>query len=267
MNDSTVREPAADLRERFRTFLLHGIAVQLAAASPEERLDWRISRYDNGLKLVEFARRLGLSIRGDRVLDSGCAYGGDILPFAAAGAEAFGSDYLDHDFAALRHFASREELPLVVFPADAIRMPVPGDAFDLVISLDVIEHLPRDDLFAIELARVLKPGGIALITTPARWKFLRRDPHFGVPFLHALPMPLRLPVAKYVFRRDYPYPIYRIYASLGEVARPFEAAGLTVDAATPWSPRAERLEPRLPARVFRALQERFWEILVVRKPR
>lgn len=48
--------------------------------------------------------------------------------------------------------------------------------FDVVISFQVIEHIRNDTLFLQEIYRVLKPGGIALVTTPNRPMSLSRNP-------------------------------------------------------------------------------------------
>ena len=70
-------------------------------------------------------------------------------------------------------------------------MPVPGrlpyadGTFDLVCSLEVIEHVEDQFLFAREAYRVLKPGGAFLVSTPnvlnmnSRWRYL----HSGFPLL------------------------------------------------------------------------------------
>ena len=50
------------------------------------------------------------------------------------------------------------------------------NSFDLVVSFQVIEHIKNDKLFLQEIYRVLKPGGIALITTPNIKKTLTRNP-------------------------------------------------------------------------------------------
>src|SRR5690606_22611315 len=51
-----------------------------------------------------------------------------------------------------------------------------NDTYDSVVSFQVIEHI-RDDLFFLqEIHRVLKPGGIALLTTPNRRMSLTRTP-------------------------------------------------------------------------------------------
>ena len=53
---------------------------------------------------------------------------------------------------------------------------IPDNTFDFVISFQVIEHIPNDKLFLEEIARVLKPGGKALITTPNIRMTLSRNP-------------------------------------------------------------------------------------------
>jgi SAM-dependent methyltransferase len=50
------------------------------------------------------------------------------------------------------------------------------NSFDSVVSFQVIEHIQDDRLFLKEIHRVLKPGGIALITTPNRPYSLSRNP-------------------------------------------------------------------------------------------
>lgn len=49
-------------------------------------------------------------------------------------------------------------------------------AYDSIVSFQVIEHIQDDKLFLKEIHRVLKPGGIALLTTPNRSMSLSRNP-------------------------------------------------------------------------------------------
>ena len=48
--------------------------------------------------------------------------------------------------------------------------------FDTIVSFQVIEHIKNDKLFLEEIYRVLKPGGMAIITTPNIKKTLTRNP-------------------------------------------------------------------------------------------
>jgi len=55
-------------------------------------------------------------------------------------------------------------------------LALPDNAYDVVVSFQVIEHIKDDDLFLREIHRVLRPGGTALITTPNRKLSLTRNP-------------------------------------------------------------------------------------------
>ena len=52
----------------------------------------------------------------------------------------------------------------------------PDKMFDSIISFQVIEHIKDDKRYLQEIARVLKPGGVALLTTPNIKKSLSRNP-------------------------------------------------------------------------------------------
>jgi SAM-dependent methyltransferase len=54
--------------------------------------------------------------------------------------------------------------PVYAFKDDAF--PIPDEQFDCVVAIDVLEHLKQDQPFLMELNRVLKPGGKAVVTVP-----------------------------------------------------------------------------------------------------
>lgn len=54
-----------------------------------------------------------------------------------------------------------------VTKADARRLPYPANTFDLVLFLDVLEHIKDDAQALLEVKRVLVPGGKIIITSPA----------------------------------------------------------------------------------------------------
>jgi SAM-dependent methyltransferase len=103
-----------------------------------------------------------------QVLDLGCGAGttsavlfGDRDRFRVTGA--------DVSTKALQQYRSTTSNPGVLL--DAQHLPFPDDAFDVVVSDDVIEHLVDTDAYAREIHRVLRPGGWLFLTTPnlAAW--------------------------------------------------------------------------------------------------
>lgn len=61
--------------------------------------------------------------------------------------------------------------PLV--QADATLLPFADSSFDGVICSETIEHIPHDDSAISEIARVLRPEGILLMTVPNLWNAAR----------------------------------------------------------------------------------------------
>lgn len=53
---------------------------------------------------------------------------------------------------------------------------IADNSFDSIVTFQVIEHIKNDELFLQEMARVLKPGGVALLTTPNIKLTLTRNP-------------------------------------------------------------------------------------------
>lgn len=72
------------------------------------------------------------------------------------------------------------------------RLPFDDDAFDVVITNHVVEHVGGREAqheHLSEIARVLAPGGVAYLATPSRWALV--EPHFDLPLLSWLPARLR----------------------------------------------------------------------------
>lgn len=56
----------------------------------------------------------------------------------------------------------------------SVKIPFDNKAFDLVVAAEILEHVANPDVFLREIYRVLKPGGIILITTPNLSSWLNR---------------------------------------------------------------------------------------------
>jgi SAM-dependent methyltransferase len=95
-----------------------------------------------------------------RALDIGAAGGGNTRVLRAHGWQAIAVDYAQAAVAVAR---ARQ---VDAMRADARELPVSSDALDLVTAFDVLEHIDEDYLVMAEIARVLKPGGTALIAVP-----------------------------------------------------------------------------------------------------
>ena len=128
-------------------------------------MDWGVGRYeDTAVELEPVAElvvsRAGIS-RGERVLDLGCGTGNVAAAAAAAGAEVVGVDP-----AARLLEVARERVPGMEFvQGTAEAIPLPEDAFDAVVSVFGVIFTPEPEAAGAEIARVLKPGGRALLTT------------------------------------------------------------------------------------------------------
>ena len=103
-----------------------------------------------------------------RVLEAGCGegYGAGLL-VAAGAAQVVGVDY---DAATAGHV--REAYPQVpVLRGNLVALPLAGESFDVVVSLQTVEHLWDQALFVAECVRVLRRGGLLVLSTPNRLTF------------------------------------------------------------------------------------------------
>ncbi len=112
---------------------------------------------------------------GDRLLDLGCGGGRHAFEAYRRGAEvvAFDADHgeLTQVASLTAAMAEAGEVPpaarAAVTRGDATAMPFADASFDRVIAAEVLEHIPADQRAMDEIARVLRPGGLAAITVPA----------------------------------------------------------------------------------------------------
>ncbi|MEA1926925.1 MAG: class I SAM-dependent methyltransferase [Candidatus Auribacterota bacterium] len=105
-----------------------------------------------------------------RILDVGCGTGETLKQLEKLG----NPTGVDISPAAIQFCRERgcDDLHLV----DGIILPSKNEEFDIVLSLDVIEHLEDDAAALREYRRVIKPGGVLFITVPAyRWLWSGHD--------------------------------------------------------------------------------------------
>jgi SAM-dependent methyltransferase len=96
-----------------------------------------------------------------RILDVGCGAGATAVDFSSNGWVCACDRSLD----SLEFVGKRGIRPRVA--GDATRLPFLDGAFDIVLALDIIEHVEDDSAFVAELGRILAPGGVLAVHVPA----------------------------------------------------------------------------------------------------
>lgn len=170
-------------------------------------------------------RRLGMILDaageriGGQILENGCGVGMYVERLSAVGGRVFG---LEYDFERAAEAAVRSPR---ILNAAGENLPFPDSSFDLILSHEVLEHVADDRLAAAEMARVLKPGGRAVVFVPNRGYpfethgiYWRGRYHFGnIPLVNYLPRRWRDRLAPHV----------RVYSS-GDMRRLFAGLPLKV---------------------------------------
>lgn len=112
----------------------------------------------------------------ERVLDFGCGCGRVItalLPPAGPASAATEVHGCDVDAEAIGW--CRRHLPQATFAVNGFAPPLPyaDESFDVLCSSSILTHLPEDkqDAWLAEIRRVLRPGGMALVTVAGRQMF------------------------------------------------------------------------------------------------
>jgi len=116
-------------------------------------------------RLARHAIRGHCKGRDALILEVGCSSGYLLEELAAEfpGRNVMGADYIAEPLRALsrRH----PNFPLLQF--DLKECPLPSNSVDAVIALNVLEHIDDDQKALASISRILKPGGMAHIETPA----------------------------------------------------------------------------------------------------
>lgn len=100
---------------------------------------------------------------GREILDIACGtgYGLGLLKRNARSVTG-----VDRDFEAAKVARAECDEKTRVLIGDGTNLPFDDDSFDLVTSFETIEHLYDRKLFLSELRRVLRPGGLLILSTP-----------------------------------------------------------------------------------------------------
>jgi len=105
------------------------------------------------------------SLAGLRILDIGC--GGGILcePLTRLGAAVTGIDPAPSNIAVAQHHAAQEGLAIDYRGTTAEALAATGGVFDMVLAMEVLEHVADVGLFIRLAAGLVKPGGLVFFAT------------------------------------------------------------------------------------------------------
>lgn len=135
--------------------------IDFAPVLSDQRRPW--SPYWSLCRLVRDLR----TDEPQRLLDFGCGWGVSAVSFARLGYQVEGFDVAPANIAAAEKLATRYNLDqqcrFRVMPAE--KLDYPDNHFDVAVGIDILHHVELAQALP-ELARVLKPNGVAILKEP-----------------------------------------------------------------------------------------------------
>jgi 2-polyprenyl-6-hydroxyphenyl methylase/3-demethylubiquinone-9 3-methyltransferase len=104
-------------------------------------------------------------LEGLRFLDIGC--GGGLLsePMARMGAEVVGADPSEKNIGIASTHARESGVPVDYRAVTAEQLQAAGETFDVILNMEVVEHVADVNLFLNTCAQMVRPGGLMFVAT------------------------------------------------------------------------------------------------------
>ena len=169
-----------------------GYAAMAGGADGFPQAETELAHLDDFFEFFGDPDAVRSALRGQRVLDFGCGYGGRTVGYATryGAATVIGVEPFEHMVAKGRAFATERGASNCRFLVNTEHtLPLPDDSIDVAISYDVFEHVSDPGAMLSELRRVLVPGGKL---------YAAFTPYFGA-FSHHLNYITRLPGLQWIF--------------------------------------------------------------------
>lgn len=133
-------------------------------------------QFDSKMNMYETNRRLEVifdnlikpeELRDTNLLDAGCGTGWFSKKASELGANVTSMDLGENLLNLVKEKCDSERIV-----GSVLEIPFEDNSFDVVINTEVIEHTPDPEKAVAELSRVLKPGGLLILTVPnITWKW------------------------------------------------------------------------------------------------
>ena len=104
-------------------------------------------------------------LKGLRILDIGC--GGGLLsePMARMGADVVGADASEKNIMIAKTHAAGSGVPVDYRAVTAEALAQAGETFDVVLNMEVVEHVADVEFFISTCASMVRPGGLMFVAT------------------------------------------------------------------------------------------------------
>lgn len=104
-------------------------------------------------------------LEGLRILDIGC--GGGLLsePMARMGADVLGADASEKNIGIAKAHAAGSGVPVDYRAVTAEALAEAGETFDVVLNMEVVEHVSDVNFFLTTCASMVRPGGMTVVAT------------------------------------------------------------------------------------------------------
>ncbi len=109
--------------------------------------------------------KTGRPFEGLSILDIGCGGGLICEPMARLGGAVVGADASETNIEVAKIHAAESRLKIDYRATTAEAIAAGGETFDVVLALEVVEHVSDVDLFLTSCADMVKPGGLLFVAT------------------------------------------------------------------------------------------------------
>lgn len=113
-----------------------------------------------------FLQKSGLLSSPQRILEIGSGRGALVRELLNLGHEVTGTE-VNPEY--MEYAEDQYGVNLVAISTASTDLPFRSESFDMVVSFDVFEHIPKTKKHVEEVKRILAPGGSYLVCTPNKW--------------------------------------------------------------------------------------------------